>query len=253
VRTRDRLGTKTDDRLRPPGTLIDDHGDCRVIRTPSCPDYHFGNLISIEEPPAEAAPWLERCRREMADLAIQRLVLEWEQDVDAPVLAGAQRRMVLVRRGPGAPVPAPPGVVLRTLAPGEEDSWRQACAIRLDDGAEFGPGYERFLAWQQGTYRDADPRHFRNWGAFTGERLEASLVCYEDDEFVRVEDVLTRREARGRGIGPALIEAAYASARERRPRALSLIVADDGGAGDRLYRRLGFTPASAQLALVSAP
>ena len=53
--------------------------------------------------------------------------------------------------------------------------------------------------------------------------------------------VAVRRDARGHGVGTALVEALVVSARAGRHRALSLSVEEDNPAV-RLYQRLGFVP-----------
>jgi GNAT superfamily N-acetyltransferase len=53
--------------------------------------------------------------------------------------------------------------------------------------------------------------------------------------------VAVRRDARGHGVGTALVEALVVSARAARHRALSLSVEEDNPAV-RLYQRLGFVP-----------
>jgi len=56
----------------------------------------------------------------------------------------------------------------------------------------------------------------------------------------RLYSIASKPEARGKGIGTALIEAAEAFARQRRSRALRLEVRDDNHSAIRLYERLGY-------------
>lgn len=54
-----------------------------------------------------------------------------------------------------------------------------------------------------------------------------------------IAKLLVHRRARGRGVGEALMRAAEAAAR-RAGRGLLVLDTEEGGAGDRLYRRLGW-------------
>lgn len=56
----------------------------------------------------------------------------------------------------------------------------------------------------------------------------------------RLYSIATRAEARGKGVGSALIEAAEQAARRKRRRALRLEVRTDNDAAIRLYERLGY-------------
>jgi ribosomal protein S18 acetylase RimI-like enzyme len=61
-----------------------------------------------------------------------------------------------------------------------------------------------------------------------------------DAEDCNVEDVFVRAEARGSGLGRALVSAAIDRARERGCRRLELDTAADNAAAQGLYRSLGF-------------
>ena len=56
----------------------------------------------------------------------------------------------------------------------------------------------------------------------------------------RLYSIATRAEARGKGVGSALIEAAEHAARRKRRHALRLEVRTDNHAAIRLYERLGY-------------
>ena len=56
----------------------------------------------------------------------------------------------------------------------------------------------------------------------------------------RLYSIATRAEARGKGVGSALIEAAEQAARRKRRHALRLEVRTDNAAAIRLYERLGY-------------
>ena len=61
-----------------------------------------------------------------------------------------------------------------------------------------------------------------------------------DAEDCHVEDVFVRAEARGSGLGPALVASAIERARERGCRRLELDTAEENAPALALYRSLGF-------------
>ena len=61
-----------------------------------------------------------------------------------------------------------------------------------------------------------------------------------DGEECNVEDVFVSAEARGSGLGRALVSAAIDRARERGCRRMELDTGDDNAAAQGLYRSLGF-------------
>jgi ribosomal protein S18 acetylase RimI-like enzyme len=71
--------------------------------------------------------------------------------------------------------------------------------------------------------------------------LGTAVVFYRKGSGVaRLYSLATRPEARGKGVGSALIEAVENAARQRRCRALRLEVRSDNAAAIRLYERLGY-------------
>ena len=68
----------------------------------------------------------------------------------------------------------------------------------------------------------------------------AVLLFRKGSAVARLYSIATRLEARGKGIGSALIGAAEVAAGQRRCRALRLEVRADNAEAIRLYERLGF-------------
>ena len=84
------------------------------------------------------------------------------------------------------------------------------------------------------------------WGAFRDDRLVGSLGLYESPTLLRFQEVMTREDARGRGVASSLVAGALASARSRHRRATAVIVAKPGTQAGRIYQRLGFRGAGTQ-------
>lgn len=262
MRTRERLGARTDDLARPAHEVIA-RDDYRVIRTPTCHRFHFGNYLSLDAPPRaeDLEAWFARCRSELADLTgVERLVLEWETGLDhVDEIALDAPNVVLAR--PAAdhtPAIAPDGVALRSIAIDDDAGWAAVLALSVADADDRSPAHAEFLAWRLGAHRDAylrAPGTGGFWGAFdaaTGA-LHGSLGLRESDDLLRFQDVETAAAQRRRGIASALCAAALRAAAARRPRALAVIVAEQGSQADRIYRRLGFSPISLQWSVTRAP
>jgi len=71
--------------------------------------------------------------------------------------------------------------------------------------------------------------------------LGTAVVFFrKGSKVARLYSIATRAEARGKGVGSALIEAAELAARRKRRHALRLEVRTDNHAAIRLYERLGY-------------
>jgi GNAT superfamily N-acetyltransferase len=92
-------------------------------------------------------------------------------------------------------------------------------------------------------YPTLDPEEDWAWGAFErGILLGAVRAAVRLPDVWLVGGVFVDPNARNRGVGRALVEAALASARQSRVR-VGLYVREDRLAARRLYERLGFRPA----------
>ncbi len=91
-------------------------------------------------------------------------------------------------------------------------------------------------------YAALDPGEEWIWGAFGhGTLLGAVRAAVRLPEIWVVNGVYVDPNARGRGVGGVLVQAALASAREARAR-VGLYVREDRVEARRLYERLGFRP-----------
>lgn len=153
----------------------------------------------------------------------------------------AFQRMRVTLDGPvAAPVP-PAGVELRPVRRGEDE--RLVFEVLSDAFAHHVrpmTSYERF-AEAQVDHPEYDPSL---WAlAFEGERALGAINVFNHEEMAFIRHVGVRAEARGRGIGSALIRRALAQLHERGQRHVDLGVdIDDEVGAARLYENLGFVP-----------
>jgi ribosomal protein S18 acetylase RimI-like enzyme len=125
--------------------------------------------------------------------------------------------------------PEDAGVVARLLAEFNDHNgrdWPPEQAIRA--------GVERLMARDDTEYLlGGDP-------PMGVVQLRYRWGVWWDAEDCNVEDVFVSAEARGSGLGRALVSAAIDRARERGCRRMELDTGDDNAAAQGLYRSLGF-------------
>jgi GNAT superfamily N-acetyltransferase len=123
-----------------------------------------------------------------------------------------------------------------------------ACAL---DVADAEPSHADFVRWRFGLVAgDVLAGRAQLFGAWDAERLTAFAGVYLTPEFARFSTPVTDPAFRRRGLFSALCARIVALAGERTPAARIVIVAEQGSDAERLYRKLGFTPAGRQYALV---
>ncbi|WP_284165883.1 GNAT family N-acetyltransferase [Frigidibacter sp. SD6-1] len=132
---------------------------------------------------------------------------------------------------------------LRRLSPADAALWRE---IRLEalerEPEQFASRHEDHVERPLADFA-ARLAGASVWAAFDGERPVAVAALTPDDEGVArgwVESVYVRPEARGRGLGQAVLGALEQVARDQRLDALWLEVRASNAAARGLYARLGF-------------
>ena len=93
--------------------------------------------------------------------------------------------------------------------------------------------YRRHLDSESAQVLVASANHRRFLGT-------AVVFFRKGSKVARLYSIATQAEARGKGVGSALIEAAELAARRKRRHALRLEVRTDNHAAIRLYERLGY-------------
>jgi mycothiol synthase len=135
--------------------------------------------------------------------------------------------------------PAPPGVVITSLK--SEDDLREVHAV-LDTAFEdhWGHEPEPFERWVQDRAQghDYDPALWRL--AWEDRRLAGALSAVVLGAVAWVTELGVRREARGRGLGAALLRSAFEGFAARGIRSVVLVVdAANATGATLLYERVG--------------
>ncbi|HYD78823.1 MAG TPA: GNAT family N-acetyltransferase [Paucimonas sp.] len=233
--------------------IVEQVGSYLVIRTPSEPDYYFGNLLVLERRPSNAD--LARLERDFARLvgtppAIKHCTFMWpaaagdDSPLDAFLRAGyvLNEDVALTATASDlvAPSPATLPIVIRPYD--SEADWADWYAMQMAENAAGTypeDSYRKFLHGKEAIYRRliADGRGDW-WGAFIEDRQVAHLGLFFDGDIGRFQWVLTAREFRGKGICRALVHHAARKGLERVE--CLVMVADEHYHAVRLYESLGF-------------
>lgn len=242
--------------VQPASTSFIDRSSYRLVRTDEHPGYHYGNYLLLDYSPSvrELDHWFEKCRYELADLPVRRLILQWETDLDQ--LWGGIRELddslyyvadvVLSSTAAPDPVADPDGMILRPLE--SDRDWDLVIELSKQvSEAMSGAAFASFARWRYGQFRQAatDGR-CRWWGAFAGEQLLSSLGLFQSPSLLRFQEVQTHLDHRRRGICQALCVAALRRAFTDHPSAQAIIVAAEASSARRLYERLGFRAVALQ-------
>jgi mycothiol synthase len=146
------------------------------------------------------------------------------------------------------PPPAPAdvaGIEIRRLVPGQEREVYQCAAEAFED--HWGDGFPSEQSWLHRHVEASDSFEPELWIlAWEGERLVGLLLANaeaeEDPELGYIALLGVRREARGRGLGEALLRRSFVTFYERGKLGAQLVVDSESSTGaNRLYERVGMT------------
>jgi len=186
------------------------------------------------------------------DVTLRMGVLAGEPRVAALLTANGFREvrvfwsMTVRFDGPPPPPADVAGIDVRTLVPGQEREVYRCAAAAFED--HWGDGFSSEQSWLHRHVDASDSFDPELWYlAWEGERLVgvllASAESEEDPELGYVGWLGVIREARGRGIGEALLRRSFVRFYELGKRGAQLVVDSESSTGaDRLYERVGMTP-----------
>ncbi len=237
----------------------EDRGVYVVTRTPSEPDYWYGNALTFRDGrvdiPAQTALF-----REVFPGA-SHILLQWDvPDMDPAPLREALKGTgmsldaveVLSRVGPPQGAPLPGGLEIRRL--GGDADWRAVADLQFEVGLEDAADPGKYRAFVDARFatkrRQMEAGLGARFAVWDGDRPVADMGVVLMDDLVRYQDVATRASHRRRGLCAALLAHAGGWAEAQRPGATQVIVADADSAGGRVYKRAGFALAETVLAAI---
>lgn len=246
--------------IRFDGQVID-RGRYLVIRSPSNPNYFWGNMLIFDQPPAEGdwQRWPEIFAGEIGSPPrVKHKVFGWDTSqgeigqAEEFVRQGyrLEQMDVLAASQVRPPQHLNEDVQVRPLA--TERDWQAALdhQVRNREGGHTQDSYREFRRKQNRRYRAMQDAGLGHWfGAFLDDRLVAELGLYVLDGLGRFQNVVTDADQRRRGIAGTLVYRASLAAMEDLGANQLVIVADRGSDAGRLYRSLGYELAERQAGL----
>lgn len=235
------LGWQTDLAvLRLGRSVIEEHPDHLVVRTPENPKYHWGNFVLVTDPGAadDARSWLAVFEATFPSAAHRAIGLTGEpSDVAAWAEAGLEleRSDVLVATDPLPATATPTDYAVRPLSTTAD--WDSSTLLR----ETAYPGHGDFERLSTESRAAMAARGEVTWfGAFAGDQLAAELgIVPINGDLARYQSVLTHPDHRRRGLTRHLLGVADAHARSTGA-TTTVIIADQDSDPGRLYRAAGF-------------
>ena len=257
------LGYRTDlALLELSGSQLTDEGEYVVVRTPANPTFWWGNYLLFRQPfgPGDTNVRLEIFRRTFPDAKHVAFGIDSVDGVigaeDELAAAGFTVERSTVMTASSVVAPARPNTTSQYRFLASDDDWEQLVGLSLAANPMETERYEEFNRRRvEAERRLVETGHAKWFGAFDGERLQASLGLVQDGSGgARFQTVQTHPDDRGRGIASTLVHRASTYGLTALRARTLVMVADPEYLAIRLYRALGFNDTETQLQLtIPAP
>jgi GNAT superfamily N-acetyltransferase len=258
----DVLGIATDRAVSTPATAYEETPAYWIVRTPSRPDFWFGNYLILRS--AATAASCESAWKLCASLFpasagyVKHIVLseatcdgppfDWQQLMREKVTEALCHDVMLLRDDALGLTDFSSAA---TSIVESDDDWNGVQSLILNDAAHK----ERsFFAWMLRQYRtqcESGSGYWLRANDRTG-RIVSTLGIFISNRGARFQHVFTEPSSRGKGYASALIKRAVATATTMRAVRSFVIVADRCSIAQRLYKGLGFEVVSTQHFLIRA-
>lgn len=232
------------------GSVVEDHGDHLVVRSPINPDFHWGNCLFVtdEEAVDDAPRWISAFAAAFPEATWVAIGLtRMPDDRDAWAAAGLDLELddVLTTRALPRQTPLPERYAVRRLS-GQD--WEQQVARSVQENDRTGDDdpvmHERFARARTQTQRALSEQDLAAFfGAFADGVLVADLGIVRCGTTARFQSVGTDEEHRRRGLASHLLGVAARWAADRGCDQWVIVTETTNPAG-RVYRSLGFAPDS---------
>lgn len=229
------------------GSTVDDRGDHLVVRTPSNPDYHWGNCLLVTDAAVvdDADRWVECFALEFPHSTwFSAGLAAMPSRPDAWTRHGIELEQLDVLSTTTMPraVPLVDGYFVRQLSHAD---WELVAARDIAENlasGEYDPDiHERFVRQTVATHRRMCDEGMAAWfGAFHGDDLAADLGIVRCGSVARYQAVGTHPSHRRRGLASHLLGVAAEWAAGHGCQTWVIVTESTNDAG-RVYRRAGFT------------
>jgi len=225
---------------------VEDRATHAVLRTPSVPDFWYGNCLAMPGPPREGD--CERWMRLFAEAFPDKQHRVFLIDAPEGAIGAAQAFLdqgftvtcldVLAMRELLRPPGLSAAFAIRPLAGSTDWAALVDISLRLNQGRH---GYDRgFLEGRFAAFRRAiQGGGGAWWGAWDGERLIGHMGLFWDAGLVRFQNVETDPDYRRRGVCRSILYQACAAAQARLGAPRFVIVPVDASVR-RIYEAVGF-------------
>ncbi|MFH7042914.1 GNAT family N-acetyltransferase [Paucibacter sp. JuS9] len=254
------LGWRTDLIFARFSGIIEERGDCIVVRTPANPYFYWGNFLLLPAPPRDdgLAHWLQRFdeevgrhTRESGHVAIgfdasrpHEPLLSWQRAgfevFDSVALKLEPDGLVRGLRE------LPTGLHFAPLDLQDPEQLDAAvnlqCAANATDASGFQAlGYREHRFRQMQGYAAMEKAGRGHWfGVWRGGELVADCGLFHDGMLGRFQHVTTHPAWRRRGLCTAMVEAACLFGLEQQELELLVMCAYPADAAIGIYESLGF-------------
>lgn len=245
------LGLATDMIFHRFDGVVIERGEYRVVKTPSNPNFFYGNFLHfpLAPRPGSLACWRELFRKEFSDSPeVRHLTFVWD---GGPGFADELRAadftvdftVVLTARGVHPPKKFNSDVTVRPITTDAE--WR---AVMENQNravpAGHDPGAHRLFKEQQfARYQLMSERRLGHWfGAFLGEKLVGDLGIFREGELGRFQQVETHPDHLRQGVCGTLVYETARFALEKMGAKQLVMVADESYHAAKIYESVGFAP-----------
>lgn len=236
--------------LRLTGAGIADFGDHLVVRSPANPGHHWGNFLVVTDPSlVDAADhWVATFAEHFpaagwVAIGLPRL----PSDLTAWTVLGLEPELLdtLATSTLPAQTPLAAGYTVRELqGPDWEQLTGRALAANAATGRHPAAEFAAYASARTRQRQELSARGVAAWfGAFQDEALVADLGIVNCGRAARYQDVSTETGHRRRGLAGHLLGVAARWAAGQGCREW-VIVTEFTNAAGRVYRRVGFEPAT---------
>ncbi len=233
------------------GEVID-RGHYFVIRTPSNPNYYWGNFLIFGAPPqpGDFGSWNALFEREVGTPPrINHKVFAWDTidgdngAVDDFLEAGFElgEEVVMTTDTLVRPKRYHHGLELRELTTDADFAEHVELHVLCREDGHDETEYRAFYRAQTDSYRTMIGAGLGRWfGAFVGGKLVADMGIFAESELARYQSVVTHPDFRRRGVCSTLLYEVGRFAFETLGVKTLVIVADDHYFAKGIYGAVGF-------------
>lgn len=230
------------------GSIVENHGDHLLVRTPNNPDFHWGNCLFVtdEDGVNDAAEWVTAFRSAFPEANWVALgLIRMPDDQDAWVAQGIDLELdeVLTTSTLPRQMPLPDGYTVRRL---DGQDWEKSVARDVAENLRTNEydvqSYQRFAQAKAKAQRALSESNVgARFGAFADDRLVADLGIVRCGTTARYQSVGTDDEHRRRGLASHLLGVAARWAADQGCDRWVIVTEATNPAG-RVYRSVGFEP-----------